>query len=152
MPILGPILARQEAEFLDPLIRRTINILMRSYQLPEMPQEMENNLKIEYMNPVSISMRSGEINSMNQLFEMIMPLAQIDQTIPMYFNTQQILANTAEVLQIPTSNLRTKDEVDAMVAEQQRQQQEQAQMQQAQAAGQLNESMAKAESLRADAA
>jgi len=152
MPILGPILARQEAEFLDPLIRRTINILMRSYQLPEMPQEMENNFKIEYMNPVSISMRSGEINSMNQLFEMIMPLAQIDQTIPMYFNTQQILANTAEVLQIPTSNLRTKDEVDAMIAEQQRQQQEQAQMQQAQVAGQLNESAAKAESLRAESA
>ena len=39
-----------------------------------------------------------------------------------------------------------------MVAEQQRQQQEQAQMQQAQVAGQLNESMAKAESLRSEAA
>jgi len=81
-----------------------------------------------------------------------MPLAQIDQTIPMYFNTQQILSNTAEVLQIPTSNLRTKEEVDAMIKEQQRQQQEQAEMQQAQVAGQLNESMAKAESLRAEAA
>ena len=152
MPILGPILARQEAEFLDPLIRRTINILMRSYQLPEMPQEMENNFKIEYMNPVSISMRSGELNSMNQLFEMILPLAQIVQTIPMYFNTQQILANTAEVLQIPTSNLRTKEEVDEMIAEQQRQQQEQAQIQQAQVASELDESAAKAESLRAEAA
>ena len=89
---------------------------------------------------------------MNQLFDMIMPLAQIDQTIPMYFNTHNILTNTAEVLQIPTSNLRTKEEVDAMIAEQQRQQQEQAQLQQAQVAGQLNESMAKAESLRSEAA
>jgi hypothetical protein len=152
MPILGPILARQEAEFLDPLIKRTVNVLMRSFQLPEMPDEMEGEFKIEYMNPVSISMRSGELNSMNQLFEMIMPLAQIDQTIPLYFNTQQILANTAEVLQIPISNLRSKEEVDQMVAEQQRQQQEQEQMQQAQAAGDLNESMAKAESLRSQAA
>jgi len=113
---------------------------------------MENDFKIEYMNPVSIAMRSGEINSMNQLFEMIMPLAQIDQTIPMYFNTQQILSNTAEVLQIPTSNLRTKEEVDAMVAEQQRQRIQQEQIQQAQVAGELNESSAKAESLRAEAA
>ena len=152
MPILGPILARQEGEFLDPLIRRTINILMRSYKLPEMPEEMQNNLKIEYINPVSISMRSGEISSMNQLFEMIMPLAQIDQTIPMYFNTQQILKNTAEILQIPVSNLRSKEEVDAMVAEQQRQQQAQQEMQQAQVAGNLNESMAKAEKLRSEAA
>ena len=152
MPILGPILARQEGEFLDPLIRRTINILMRSYKLPEMPEEMQNQLKIEYINPVSISMRSGEISSMNQLFEMIMPLAQIDQTIPMYFNTQQILKNTAEILQIPVSNLRSKEEVDAMVAEQQRQQQAQEEMQQAQVAGNLNESMAKAEKLRSEAA
>ena len=152
MPILGPILARQEGEFLDPLIRRTINILMRSYKLPEMPEEMQNQLKIEYINPVSISMRSGEISSMNQLFEMIMPLAQIDQTIPMYFNTQQILKNTAEILQIPVSNLRSKEEVDAMVAEQQRQQQAQQEMQQAQVVGNLNESMAKAEKLRSEAA
>ena len=123
MPILGPILARQEGEFLDPLIRRTLNILVRSFKLPQMPEEMQNQLKIEYINPVSISMRSGEISSMNQLFELIMPLAQIDQTIPMYFNTQQILKNTAEVLQIPISNLRSKEEVDAMVEEQRQRQQ-----------------------------
>ena len=149
MPVLGPILARQEAEFLDPLIRRTVNILMRSYLLPEMPEEMQD-FRIEYLNPVSISMRSGEISSMNQLFEMIMPLAQIDQTIPMYFNTHQILQNTAQVLQVPASNIRTKEEVDAMVAEQQKQQQEQAQMQQAQVAADVNQKTAQAEQARGE--
>jgi hypothetical protein len=149
MPVLGPILARQEAEFLDPLIRRTVNILMRSYLLPPMPEEMQD-FRIEYLNPVSISMRSGEISSMNQLFEMIMPLAQIDQTIPMYFNTHQILQNTAQVLQVPASNIRTKEEVDAMVAEQQKQQQEQAQMQQAQVAADVNQKTAQAENIRGE--
>jgi hypothetical protein len=152
MPVLGPLLARQEAELLDPLIKRTAFILTQPGQLGEMPEELEEGFRVEYLNPISIAMRSGEVNSMVQLFEMIMPLAQIDQTIPMYFNTQQILKNTAEVLQIPTSNLRTQEEVEQMVAEQKRQQQEQAQLQQAQVAGQLNESMAKAESLRSDAA
>ena len=152
MPVLGPILARQEAEFLDPLIRRTVNILMRSYLLPEMPEEMGKDFRIEYMNPVSIAMRSGEINSMSQMFEMILPLAQIDQTIPMYFNTHQILTNTAEVLQVPVSNIRSKEEVDAMVAEQQRQRAAQEQMQQAQTAAAVDEKTARAESLRAEAA
>jgi hypothetical protein len=82
------------------------------------------------------------------MLEMILPLAQIDQTIPMYFNTHRILQNTAEVLQIPVSNIRTKEEVDAMVAEQQRQQQEQAQMQQAQVAADINQKSAQAESIR----
>jgi hypothetical protein len=119
--------------------------------MPEMPPEMENNFRIEYLNPVSISLRSGEINSMNQLFEMIMPLAQIDQTIPMYFNTQQILKNTAEVLQIPISNLRSEEEVQVMIKEQQAQQQAQQQQQQAETAASVNEKTAKAESLRAEA-
>ena len=152
MPVLGPLLARQESELLDPLIKRTAFILMRSGQLGDMPKELTEGFRVEYLNPISIAMRSGEVNSIVQLFEMIMPLAQIDQTIPMYFNTQQILKNTAEVLQIPTSNLRTQEEVEQMVEEQKRQQQEQAQLQQAQVAGQLNESMAKAESLRSEAA
>ena len=151
MPVLGPILARQEAEFLDPLIRRTVNILIRSMAMPEMPPEMENNFRIEYLNPVSISLRSGELNSMNQLFEMIMPLAQIDQTIPMYFNTQQILKNTAEVLQIPTSNLRSEEEVQAMVKAQEEQKQQQMQMQQAQVLAEVNEKGAKANALNSGA-
>tara|TARA_Y100001956_G_C4122860_1_gene188445 strand:- start:1345 stop:2985 length:1641 start_codon:yes stop_codon:yes gene_type:complete len=148
MPVLGPILARQEAEFLDPLIRRTAKVLMRSYLLPEMPEEMQNQFRIEYLNPVSISMRSGEISSMNQMLEMILPLAQIDQTIPMYFNTHQILQNTAEVLQIPISNIRSKEEVDAMVAEQQRQQQMQEEMQKAQLLSDMNQKAAQADNLR----
>ena len=49
---------------------------------------------------------------------MIMPLAQIDQSITMYFNTQQILKNTAEVLQVPPSNLRTEEEVQAIIQKQ----------------------------------
>ena len=148
MPVLGPILARQEAEFLDPLIRRTANILMRAFLLPQMPEEMERSFRIEYLNPVSIAMRSTEISSMNQMFEMILPLAQIDQTIPMYFNTHKILENTAEVLQVPVSNIRSKEEVDAMVAEQQRQRQQQEQMQQAQVAADVNQKTAQAESVR----
>jgi hypothetical protein len=152
MPVLGPILARQEAEFLDPLIRRTIRILARSYLIPEMPQELGENFNVEYINPVSIAMRSGEINSMNQMFEMILPLAQIDQTIPMYFNTQQILKNTAEVLQVPVSNLRTEEEVQAIVAQQQAEKQAQQQMQLAETTANVNEKSAKAENLRREAA
>jgi len=151
MPVLGPILARQEAEFLDPLIRRTVNILMRSFAMPEMPPEMENNFKIEYLNPVSISLRSGEINSMNQLFEMIMPLAQIDQTIPMYFNTQQILKNTAEVLQIPISNLRSEEEVQAMIQAQQKEKEAQQMLQVAESTANVTEKQAKAQALNAQA-
>ena len=152
MPVLGPLLARQENEFLDPLIRRTVHILMRSMMLGKMPPVLEEiGYRIEYINPISISLRSGEVNSMVQLFEMIMPLAQIDQTIPMYFDTHKILQNTAEVLQVPASNLRTQEEVAEILKKQQQQQALQQEQQQAQVAAQVDERQANAESKRAQA-
>ena len=152
MPVLGPLLARQETEFLDPLIRRTVNILMRSMLLGEMPPILQEvGYRIEYLNPISISLRSGEVNSMVQLFEMIMPLAQIDQTIPMYFDTQRILKNTAEVLQVPPSNLRSEEEVQEIIQRQQQQQQIAMEQQQAQVAAQVDERQANAQAKRAQA-
>ena len=117
-----------------------------------MPQEMQNQYKIEYINPVSIAMRSGEISSMNQLFEMIMPLAQIDQTIPMYFNTQQILKNTAKVLQVSPSNLRTDEEVQQMIQKQQNDQMLAQEQELAKTTAEVDESQARAEATRAQAA
>ena len=151
MPVLGPLLARQESELLDPLIKRTAYILTRAGALGEMPKEMSEGFRVEYLNPISISMRSGEVNSMVQLFDMIMPLAQIDQTIPMYFNTQQILKNTAEILQVPPSNLRTEEEVQAMIQQQEEARQLQQEQQLAQTAAQVDESQANAEATRAQA-
>jgi len=152
MPVLGPLLARQENEFLDPLIRRTVKILMRSMMLGKPPPVLEEiGYRIEYINPISISLRSGEVNSMVQLFEMIMPLAQIDQTIPMYFDTHRILQNTAEVLQVPPSNLRTQEQVAEIIKKQEEQQALQQEQQQAQLASQVDERQANAEAKRAQA-
>ena len=153
MPVLGPLLARQEAELLDPLIKRTAFILTRSGQLGEMPEElMSQGFRVEYLNPISIAMRSGEVNSMVQLFEMIMPLAQIDQTIPMYFNTQQILKNTAEVLQVSPSNLRTDEEVQKMIQKQQNERQIAQEQELARTTAEVDEKQANAEATRAQAA
>ena len=151
MPVLGPLLARQEAELLDPIIKRTAYILTKAGALGEMPEELTEGFRVEYLNPISISMRSGEVNSMVQLFEMIMPLAQIDQTIPMYFNTQQILKNTAEILQVPPSNLRTEEEVQAIVQKQEEEKLLQQQQQLAQTTAQVDESQANAEATRRQA-
>ena len=152
MPVLGPLLARQESELLDPLIKRTAYILMRSGQLGEMPEELQEGFRVEYLNPISIAMRSGEVNSIVQLFEMIMPLAQIDQTIPMYFNTQQILKNTAEVLQVSPSNLRTEEEVQQMVQQQQNEQMIAQEQELARTTAEVDERQANAEATRKQAA
>ena len=88
---------------------------------------------------------------MVQLFDMIMPLAQIDQTIPMYFNTQQILKNTAEILQVPPSNLRTDEEVQAILQKQEEARQLQQEQELSETASHVDESQDKAEASRSQA-
>ena len=117
-----------------------------------MPEELTEGFRVEYLNPISIAMRSGEVNSMVQLFEMIMPLAQIDQTIPMYFNTSQILKNTAEILQVPMSNLRTDEEVQAIVQKQEQDKLLQQEQELARTTAEVDEKQANAEATRAQAA
>ena len=81
-----------------------------------------------------------------------MPLAQIDQTIPMYFNTQQILKNTAEVLQVSPSNLRTEEEVQQMIQQQQNEKMAAQQQELAKTTAEVDESQARAEQTRSQTA
>ena len=104
------------------------------------------------MSVLDIFSKKEFVSSVEQLFEMIMPLAQIDQTIPMYFNTSQILKNTAEILQVPMSNLRTDEEVQAIVQKQEQDKLLQQEQDLARTTAEVDEKQANAEATRAQAA
>ena len=91
LSILGPIVARQEIEMLGPMIERTISVLGRGGFLPPPPQHLyQNNMKLEYQNPVSVAMRSGELSSVSQLMQFMVPFAQIDPNVIRRFNTGKL--------------------------------------------------------------
>jgi hypothetical protein len=70
----------------------------------------------------------------------------------MYFNTQQILKNTAEVLQVSPSNLRTEEEVAQMVQQQQNEKMIAQEQELARTTAEVDERQANAEATRAQAA
>ena len=126
LSVLGPIVSRQEVEFLAPMVIRTLGIMESNGMLPPAPPSLRDaDFKVEYANPVSISMRTGELNSVAQLIQFLLPIAQIDPSVVERFNTQRIAELGAEILKVPPSVLRTEEEMQELQMAQRQAQEEQ---------------------------
>mgnify|MGYP006402179147 FL=1 len=126
LSVLGPIVSRQEVEFLAPMVMRTLGVMESNGMLPPAPPALINaDFRVEYANPVSISMRTGELNSVAQLIQFLLPIAQIDPSVVQRFNTGRIAELGAEILKVPPSVLRTEEEMQELMLAQRQAQEEQ---------------------------
>ena len=122
MTVIGPIVARQEVEFLSPMLNRTMKVMARNGMLPPVPEEFaEEPIKIEYVNPVSVSQRSVEMNAVSQLIQFIMPLAQIDPNVIKRLNPQRITTMGVDILRAPPSVVYTEEEAQEIARQEQEQ-------------------------------
>lgn len=137
LQVLGPIVSRQEAELLGPLVLRTVSMLIRNNLLPPAPQALlDADVKVVYSNPVAVSQRSGELASINQLVQFMVPFAQIDPTILQGFEFNRIGELAAEILKVSPSVFKTPIEREQEAAQQEAAQQANMEMQQAMAIAQ----------------
>jgi len=126
LAIIGPIVARQEAEFLSPLIERTFRVMARAGMLPPPPPVMADmDVQVTYVNPVSVAQRTLELNAIGQLIQFHMPLAQIDPSTIKRLNVSRISELSAEILNVPPSSVFSDEEMAAIQAQEQQAQQEQ---------------------------
>jgi hypothetical protein len=96
-------------------------------------------------------MRSGDLTSVSQLFQFMLPMAQIDPTVIERFNTHRIAELGAEILKTPPSVLKTQEEMEEMMRQRQEEQAMQMQMQQQMAASEVQGNIADAEQKRTQA-
>ncbi len=126
LAIIGPIVARQESEFLSPLIERTFRVMARAGMLPPPPPVMEDmNVQVSYVNPVSVAQRTLELNAIGQLIQFHMPLAQIDPSTIKRLNVSRISELSAEILNVPPSAVFSNEEMAAIQQQEQEAQQAQ---------------------------
>jgi len=117
--------------------------------LPPPPEEMmEVDFMVEYVNPVSVSMRSVELNAVSQLMQFIMPLAQIDPMAIERLNISRITELGAEILRAPASAIRTNEEMQQIMEARQQQQMAEQQMLAGQMASEVDKNVADAEAKR----
>ena len=120
--LLAPTMGRQQSEMLGPMIERELDILARAGVLPPMPEplrEAGGDVEIEYVSPLNRAQRAEEGVAILRTLEAIGPLAQIDPRVMMIFKPEEIARELSEINGVPAKILRSKEEMDEMVAQEQ---------------------------------
>lgn len=82
MRLIGPVLGRQESEFLRPLIDRLFDIMYRRKLLPEVPAALRGKkIDVKYTSIVAKSQRVQEGQNMLRAFQLAGAFGQIDPSI-----------------------------------------------------------------------
>ena len=134
--LLGPILARQQHEFLRPLIDRVFGILYRKGRFGEVPPELEGRLiSVRYSSQIAKAQRTSESDNLNLALGSIAPLIEMDPGIMDNIDGDIALKDALRTFGVNEKILRSDDERDNM-------REQRAQLQQQQLAMQMQEQQA----------
>ncbi|HET8728530.1 MAG TPA: portal protein, partial [Alphaproteobacteria bacterium] len=94
--LLGPIVARQETEYLNPLIERTLSILTRRRQLPPPPDELwGREIEVEYTSPIQQAQKAVRTESMARVLEAAERAASYDPGVLALIDTEAMVREVA---------------------------------------------------------
>lgn len=140
---LGPVIERLQHEFLQPVVERCFNIMLRKGMFPELAPELEpmvGDFRINLVSPLATAQRSVAIDGINSFMAFIGNAAQFTPEIIDNIDIDEAAREYGDITGVRLGILRTQEDVDAM---RKQRQQQQAQQQQA-------EAQAQAETVRSD--
>ena len=111
--LLGPMLGRLQSELFNPLIDRTMGILLRAGKLPPVPESIEE-YEIEYLGKLAIALRLMEVKAMRDTIGYIAPFAEANPAVMDNFDQDKIVRGISERLGIPVDWMTTADEVEGI--------------------------------------
>lgn len=149
--LLGPTLGRFQSEFLNPLIERVFGIMYRAGALMPEPDIIKGSkIDVEYLGPLARSQRMEEAVSIERLYQLAMNVAQVDPAIMDNINHDEAIRLRGNLLGVPKTVLRGRDEVEEMRNARAEQQQMAAMAQEQQAQAQAMKTQAEASKTMAD--
>jgi hypothetical protein len=135
--ILGPVIGRLQAEFLNPMLQRIFMIMHRYERFREPPavlMESDANLDIEYVSPLARAQRMEEVYAVDRWFQQLAMMAQVSPEVMDVVDFESVGRLLAKRMGVPAEAMRGEDEIEKMKIERQ-QAQEQAQQMAMQQAG-----------------
>jgi hypothetical protein len=114
---LGPVVERLQYEFLQPMIERCFNILLRNGKFPELSpdlQEMVGDYNIVLVSPLATAQRQVALQGINSFLTFIGQAAQIDQTILDNIDVDYASREYADITGVDIGILRPKDKVEQL--------------------------------------
>lgn len=126
LQLLGPTLERQFGEFLDPLISRTFNQMLRAGLVPPPPDVLQNRpLKPRYVSTLAMAQQAVSTGNIDRLVGFVGNLTSIGLSDGKKFDGDQAVDEYASLIGAPP-RLIVPDDVVAKQREREQQQQQQA--------------------------
>ena len=149
MILLGPLLGRLTADFLNPNTERSFAILNRAGLMPPPPQEIEGmELRVEYLSPLAQSQKEVFLRSIqnflatiNQLLDLQLKAGQVPTALDK-LDVDQVLDELEDITGVPAKLIRDDDQVEKLRTIRNEAQARQSQMQQGLALAQGAKSLA----------
>lgn len=129
---LGPMLGRMQKEFLQPLIERLFNIMMRRGLLAEVPAELDGvELKVTYVSVTAMAQRLSELQNIQRTMQQMTPFAAIDPACMDNFDTDAAARYISQLCNLPQELIRNKEALETLREKRAKAQQAQMQAEQA---------------------
>lgn len=152
--LIGPTLSRLQNDFLDPLIQRTFNILLRANQLPPIPEKLqkevkERGIKISYVSPLYRAQLSDHIGAVQQWLTILGAMSEVPgfQDILDIPNADEIARGTGQMLGVPLVMVNSIDETKRARTQRKQAEQRQQTLQAIETLGSASKDIATAQSL-----
>jgi hypothetical protein len=132
MQMLGPFVGREQYECLNPVFRRTFNILWEAGEIPPPPaiiMQAGGRLKINYISPLALAQKASVNQGITQTMGFVSQAMQIDPTVRNRFDVGGAVVEFAENNGCPQKLLRSDEEFEQITAAQAKMQQEKEQQQ-----------------------
>lgn len=135
---LGSIFGRLTAEFAQGVLERTWGIAMRSGVIPPAPEELMQATRISFsfLNPMAAAQKLEWVTSIQNLMMNVSQVAQLDPSVMDNVKLDALVQVCGDGLGVPTSVLRTEEELQQYRQVKQEQQAAMEQQQQSQMAQQ----------------
>lgn len=131
MRLLGPLLGRQQAEFLRPMIDRVFAIMLRKKRFLPIPEALRGRtIDVKYTSSIAKSQRVRDAEGIMQTVQVMQPFFQIDPTISDWLNTDEVIKGVSKVYSFPSKFLRDDEDVQQIRSNRAKQQEEMKKQQQ----------------------
>lgn len=120
--LLSPAMGRQRSELLSPMIEREVDLVTRAGLLPPAPpilQEARGEYSITFDSPLTRMQEAEELVGIQRTMEIITPIAQFDPSILKMFDYQEVAKIARRVTGAPASIVKTDEQVQAEVEQDQ---------------------------------
>ena len=117
MRLLGPMLGRQQSEFLSPLIDRVFNIMLRRGLIDKqtIPQVLRGRkIDVKYSSLIAKAQRLSDAQNILRTIEATTPFIQMDPKVAQNFNGDMAVRAIAEIFGFPQEIIRPTKEVEAL--------------------------------------